>query len=159
MGKLKHKNEIGVVEGRINELKYYIVIETKNKFLELGEEVKKEFGKELDDNRDDSRWVQVIDYHFTQHQIHIVVFIPPDMLVSKAINYFKWITNYVMTDQFTKLIRDTYIRSNNIWSLGYYVRSLGMEEENPLNAIRKQGLEDSKKPGSPGIKAVEAQPK
>lgn len=159
MGKLKHKNELGVVEGRISELRYYIVIETKNKELELAEEVKKEFGKELDKNRDDSRWIQILDYHFTQHQIHIVTFIPPNMLVSKAINYLKWITNYVMYKQFTKLLRETYYRSDNIWSPGYYVRSLGINEENPLNTIRKQGLEESKKPGSPVVKAVEAQPK
>jgi len=138
MGKLKHKDEMGVVEGRISELKYYIVIETKNKELELDEEVKKEFGQEFNEHRDDPRWIQILDYHFTQHQIHIVTFIPPNILVSKAINYLKWITNYIMYQQFTKLLRETYHRSDNIWSPGYYVRSLGMKEENPLNTLRQQ---------------------
>jgi putative transposase len=150
--------EMTVGADKISTVKYYVVFEVKGHLLALDDEVKQELESTILSCREKRR-ARVIDYHIGPYHVHIIADIPPNVPVRLGINLFKRLTNIVVWMRFPKLVKGTYGRSGYIWSPGYYVRSLGMNEENPLNAIRKQGLEESKKPGSPALKAIEAQPK
>jgi putative transposase len=68
--------------------------------------------------------------------------IPPTILISKVVNLIKANTGRVMRRKFPYLDK-VYWGKSGIWSIGYFVSTIGINEEVIQKYIQKQGQEDS----------------
>lgn len=141
------------------ELMYYIVWETKKHTLILEGKVKKELDDMLLYFSEDMEGCEIVNHWVSLHHVHLVLIIPADQSVEHVINAFKQVSNLALESRFPSLMEDAYGKDSYAWSSGYYVATLGFEEANKLESLRKQWLKESQKPGSPAVKPVEAQPK
>ena len=74
--------------------------------------------------------------------IHMMVIIPPKYAVSKVIQIIKANTGNRMREKF-KYLDKVYWGVKGIWSIGYFVSTVGINEETIRKYIEMQGKEDS----------------
>jgi putative transposase len=79
--------------------------------------------------------------HDTDH-IHILAVIPPRMSVSEVVRIIKSNTSKDIKKKFS-FLKDVYWGTDGIWSDGYFVSTVGINEEIIKKYIEQQGKEDS----------------
>lgn len=72
--------------------------------------------------------------------IHLQIEIPPDVAVSAVVQRLKMITSIKLRNKY-KFIKEMYLDSN-IWSVGYFSSTIGLNEEQIKRYIENQGAED-----------------
>ena len=122
--------------------RYHIVISTKyrRKVLKfgMGEYLQKkilQIGKFHPD-------IEIIEVSTHIDHIHILVSVPPKMPVSQVVNMIKANTGNAMRRRFPFLDK-VYWGVEGIWSIGYFVSTVGINEEVIRKYIEMQGKEDS----------------
>ena len=141
-------------------LMYHAIWETRDHSLILEGKAKKELdGLITYCSEDLPPGLEIINHWITLHHVHLILNIPADASVEHVINTFKQVTNIMFESKLSNLVENIYGENTYVWSPGYYVATLGVEAENKLENLKKQWLKGSQEPGSPRIKAVEAQPK
>lgn len=122
--------------------KYHLVFSTKyrrkifnegvNRYLEL-------VIKRVTDRYPD---IHILEINTHQDHVHILVIIPPKVSVSHAVNIIKSNTAKAIREKF-KYLDQVYWGVSGIWSDGYFVSTIGINEEIIKNYIQYQGKEDS----------------
>lgn len=74
--------------------------------------------------------------------VHILLVVPPRMSVSKAVNIIKTNTSTALKKKF-KFLSKVYLDEGGIWSVGYFVSTVGINEKIIRRYIRTQQKEDS----------------
>lgn len=74
--------------------------------------------------------------------IHFLVSIPPKMAVGRVVNIIKSNTARALREKF-EYLRKVYWGDTGIWSDGYFVSTVGLNEETIKKYIQRQGNEDS----------------
>ena len=74
--------------------------------------------------------------------IHLVMVIPPKYAVSKVIGRIKGMTASEIRKKFTWL-KKVYWRENLVWSTGYFVTTIGIDEDKVMKYIQWQESQDS----------------
>ncbi len=77
-----------------------------------------------------------------QDHIHILISIPPQMAVGKVVGILKANTAKALNQQFP-FLRDVYWGGRSLWSAGYFVSTVGINEETIRRYIQHQGEEDA----------------
>ena len=77
-----------------------------------------------------------------QDHAHILVSIAPKLSIAEAVSLIKANTAREMRDKFTFLDK-VYWGSDGIWSVGYFVSTVGVSEDTIKRYIEQQGREDS----------------
>jgi putative transposase len=77
-----------------------------------------------------------------QDHIHLLVSIPPTKNVGMVVGTLKSVTAKALKEQFPSLKR-VYWGTDSIWSSGYFVSTVGSNEEIIRRYIENQGLEDA----------------
>ena len=85
--------------------------------------------------------VTILDAKTDQDHIHFLISIPPRMSVSSIINIIKSNTGRAMRIKFPYL-KDVYWGDDGIWSGGYFLSSVGIDESIIKKYIELQGAED-----------------
>ena len=67
--------------------------------------------------------------------------IPPRMSVSAAVNILKTNTSAALKQRF-RFLKNVYLDEGGIWSVGYFVSTVGINEAIIRRYIRKQQKED-----------------
>jgi len=86
-------------------------------------------------------WIYVEIGIDTDH-IHLHMIIPPKYAISKVVETIKTNTSRHLRSKFQFLSR-VYWDNQGIWSKGYFVSTVGINEEIIKEYIRKQGEEDA----------------
>lgn len=73
--------------------------------------------------------------------MHFLIYIPPRFSVSRVINIIKSNTGRAVRERFPHL-KDVYWGDSGIWSGGYFVSTVGLNEEQIRKYIEMQGAED-----------------
>ena len=73
--------------------------------------------------------------------IHMMIEIPPDILVSSVVQRLKWITSIRLKKKFS-FIKKIYLKRESIWSVGYFSSTIGLDEEMIQRYISYQGKQD-----------------
>lgn len=73
--------------------------------------------------------------------IHILIMIPPRMSVSAAVNILKSNTSAALRKKFP-FLKKVYLDEKGIWSVGYFVSTVGVNEAIIRKYIRIQKKED-----------------
>ena len=85
---------------------------------------------------------EIVKYNIQPDHIHMVMIIPPKYAVSTVVGKLKGITSSRLRKKF-RWMKLRYSRENIVWSPGYFVSTIGVEEEMILKYVEYQGKQDS----------------
>ncbi len=122
--------------------RYHIVIATKyrKKVLKegMGEYLKRKIRQVGRFHPD----IEIIEVNTDKDHVHVLVSIPPKMRVSDVVGMIKANTGSAMRKKF-KFLDRVYWGVEGIWSIGYFVSTVGVNEDVIRRYIEYQGKEDS----------------
>jgi len=75
--------------------------------------------------------------------VHIHMVIPPRYSVSKVVNVIKSNTSRALKKKFSHFLKKVYWDGGGIWSKGFFVSTVGIDEEIIRCYVQKQGEEDA----------------
>ena len=75
-------------------------------------------------------------------QIHLMIWIPPKMSVGQVVRILKSNTARNLKQKFP-FLKEVYFGTESIWSGGYFVSTVGVNDDVIRKYIEKQGREDS----------------
>ena len=85
---------------------------------------------------------EIIKYNIQPDHIHMVMIIPPKYTVSGVVGKIKGMTGSELRKKF-EWLKNRYWKENIVWSPGYFVSTVGIEEEKVLKYVEYQGRQDS----------------
>ena len=85
--------------------------------------------------------VDVLEMNHDRDHIHLLLSIPPKMRVSDVVQRIKSVTGRLLKQKF-EYMRKAYWGVDGIWSDGYFVSTVGLNESVIRDYIEKQGQED-----------------
>ena len=85
---------------------------------------------------------EVIEINIQVDHIHMVMVIPPKYSVSEVIGKIKGVTASRLRKRFSWLTK-RYQRESVVWSPGYFVSTIGIDEEKIIKYVRWQEHQDS----------------
>ena len=86
--------------------------------------------------------IEILEANTDLDHIHLLVSIPPSTSVSDAVKYMKGYSAHAMRKRFAFLDK-VYYGSDGLWSDGYFVSTIGIDEDTIRKYIEHQGEEDS----------------
>jgi putative transposase len=86
--------------------------------------------------------VEIVEQNIQVDHIHTVMIIPPKYAVSDVIGRLKGRSASLLRKQFQWLER-VYWKENIVWSPGYFVSTVGVDEEQILRYVKYQQDQDS----------------
>ena len=85
---------------------------------------------------------RILEGHLCSDHIHIGMSIPPKFAVSSVIGYIKGKSAISIARNFTTRKRN--FAGESFWARGYYVSTVGLDEEAVREYIREQDAEDAR---------------
>ena len=85
--------------------------------------------------------IEIKEVNTDLNHMHMLVSIPPKYAVSKVVNLIKSNTGRRIREKF-KFLDKLYVRQEGIWSVGYFVSTVGINEAIIRRYIERQGEED-----------------
>jgi putative transposase len=86
--------------------------------------------------------IDILNINHDVDHIHILVVIPPKFSVSQVVRILKSNTSKDLKKKFS-FLKDVYWGTDGIWSDGYFVSTVGINEHIIKRYIENQGKEDS----------------
>jgi len=86
--------------------------------------------------------VEIIEQNIQVDHIHTIMIIPPKYAVSEVIGRLKGQSANRLRKKFTWL-ENVYWKENIVWSPGYFVSTVGLNEDAIIKYVRWQGAQDS----------------
>ncbi len=83
----------------------------------------------------------IIEYNIMKDHIHMVMIIPPKYAVSDVIKKIKGVTSVNLRKKFDWL-KKVYWKEGVVWSPGYFVSTIGIDEKEIIKYIRWQQSQD-----------------
>jgi putative transposase len=119
---------------------YHIVWGTRYRRRYLKEYVKPEFKRVINDIEKKYPTIHVEEMNTDNDHVHLQMVIPPNLSVAIVVKRIKWLASLRLKKKF-KFIRQMYI-DGNIWSVGYYSSTIGLNEKTIKDYIASQGKKD-----------------
>ena len=85
--------------------------------------------------------IDVLEINHDRDHVHILVSIPPKLSVGKVVGIIKANTARELNKKFD-FLKQVYWKDNSIWSEGYFVSTIGINEQIIKKYIQQQGQED-----------------
>jgi putative transposase len=86
--------------------------------------------------------VEIDKVNGNKNHVHFLISIPPKMAVGAAVRVIKSNTAKALREKFP-FIHEVHWKDDGIWSYGYFVSTVGINEQTIRKYIEKQGKEDS----------------
>ncbi len=88
------------------------------------------------------------DWYYTEigidiDHVHLHMIIPPKYSVSQAVNVMKSNTSRTLREKFSHFFKKVYWDEGGIWSKGFFVSTVGINEEIIQAYVKHQGEEDA----------------
>ena len=90
--------------------------------------------------------IEIIEGNAQVDHIHMVISIPPKFSVANTMGFIKGKSAILLHNQFGK--RNRNIMQKSFWSRGYFVRTIGIDEETVKNYVRNQWKKDQTTEGT-----------
>jgi len=84
---------------------------------------------------------EIIEYNIQRDHIHMVMIIPPSYKVSEVVGRIKCQTASKLRKKFSWLSK-VYWEENIVWSPGYFVSTIGLDEKSILEYVKLQQTQD-----------------
>ena len=121
------------------ECKYHIVWIPKYRRKTIYKNIRPELGEILRDLAKQKE-CEILEGHLMKDHVHILIAIPPKIAVSKAVGYIKGKSAIQIARTFGGRQRN--YQGQHFWARGYYVSTVGRDEEIIRNYIKRQESED-----------------
>ena len=123
------------------ELQYHIVWGTKYRRKWLKEYVKPELLKSFFEAVKKYPTLHIETVNTDQDHVHLQIEIPPNISIADAVRILKTHSSLKLQKKF-KFIREMYLEKDGIWSVGYFVSSIGLNEGQIRKYIEHQGEQE-----------------
>jgi putative transposase len=120
---------------------YHIVWIPRYRFNILNEGVAEYLKIKMDEVRKLYPEIEYLERNIQADHIHMVVSFPPKYSIAKVVQVIKQNTGRALYDKF-EFIRKRYWGRGGIWSAGYFVSTVGLDEETILKYVKYQEKED-----------------
>ena len=84
---------------------------------------------------------EIVDYSMQVDHIHMIMIIPPRYSVSEVVGKVKGMTARRLRKKFSWLSK-VYWKENVVWSPGYFVTTVGINEDKILKYVEWQQTQD-----------------
>ncbi len=84
---------------------------------------------------------EIVECNIQNDHIHMIIIIPPKYAVSDVMGKIKGMTASMLRKKFLWLSK-VYWKENVVWSPGYFVSTIGIEEKNILKYVKWQESQD-----------------
>ncbi len=110
------------------QLQYHIVWGTKYRYKWLKKYVLAQLRQSFRETEKKYPVFKVLESNSDEDHIHIQIEIAPSVAISDAVSKLKSNSSIFLRKRF-KFIREMYLEKDGIWSTGYFVSSIGINEE------------------------------
>jgi putative transposase len=124
------------------KLQYHIVWGTKYRRKWLKPYVKTALKKNLYATCKKYPTLYIQTLNTDQDHVHLQMEIPPNIAISDAVQKLKSLSGFALRKEF-KFIRELYLEKDGVWSVGYFVSSVGLNEAQIKKYIDWQDKKES----------------
>jgi putative transposase len=121
---------------------YHLIFVTKYRRKIFNEGVFAYFDKRLLEVKKQHPQIEFKEVNHDKDHIHMLVSIPPTMSVGKVVRLIKSNTAKDLKQKFP-VLKEIYWGTESVWSAGYFVSTVGVNEKIVQEYIQRQGEEDS----------------
>ena len=115
----------------IPRYRYKVLVKGVDEYLKIKlEEVRKYYPE-----------IEYIEKNIQSDHVHLLVSFPPKYSISQVVGIIKQNTAKALKEKFDYL-KKTYSRGAGIWSVGYFVSTVGLDEKMILRYVQNQEKED-----------------
>lgn len=86
--------------------------------------------------------VEIVELNIQPEHVHILIIIPPKYAVAKVVEILKSRTTKIVRAQIQWLDK-LYYDTPSLWSVGYFVSTVGIDEKVIQNYVKFQDIQDS----------------
>ena len=122
------------------QIVYHIIWGTKYRRKYIKEYVKQELRKYLYKATKKYPTLFISSFNTNDDHVHLQIEIPPDLSVAAVVQRLKSESSQLLKKKF-KFIREMYV-DGGIWSVGYFVSTIGLNEEMIKRYIANQSKKD-----------------
>lgn len=123
------------------ECKYHIVWIPKYRRKKLYKKIREDLRSEIK-RLAESRKCKIPEGHLMSDHIHILIAIPPKYSVSQVVGYIKGKSAIYVARRYGG--REKYFSGQHMWARGYFVSTVGSNEDVIRRYIQNQEAEDKK---------------
>jgi len=120
---------------------YHIVWIPRYRYKVLVNGVDKYLMIKMDEVRKRYPEIEYLERNIRPDHIHIVVSFPPKYSIAKVVQIIKQNTGKALSEKY-EYIRKRYYGAGGMWSAGYFVSTVGLDEQTILNYVKHQEQED-----------------
>ena len=121
---------------------YHIVLATKYRRQVFNDGIFEYMQDKLKEVREHYPEIEILEIEHDKDHIHMLISIPPKMSVGSVIRIIKINTSRRLKEKFP-FLKDIYWGTDGVWSDGYFVSTVGINEQIIQRYIQYQGREDS----------------
>ena len=121
---------------------HHIVITPRYRYAILTTGVKDYLEIKLGEIRKHYPELEYIERNVQPDHVHLVMSFPPKYSGAQVVGIIKQNTGKALTDKFD-FIKKMYYGRSGMWSVGYFISTVGLNEKTILNYVKYQGEEDS----------------
>lgn len=129
---------------------YHIVIVTKYRKAIFNEGIFAYFNTKLAEVTDHYPMITFKTINHDKDHLHLLVSIPPTIAVGKVVGIVKQNTARALKQKFS-FLKQVYWGTDSIWSDGYFVSTVGLNEQTIQKYILNQGKKDTGQTTSPSF--------
>ena len=123
------------------ECKYHIVWIPKYRRKRLYESIRKDLAQEIK-RLAACRECKIVEGHMMSDHIHMLIEIPPKYSVAQVMGYIKGKSAIYIARKYGE--REKYFSGQHFWARGYFVSTVGRNEDMIRKYIQNQEAEDKK---------------
>ena len=123
------------------KLQYHIVWGTKYRYQWLKPYVLTELRNSFRETLKKYPTLHIFENNSDADHVHLQIEIPPNVTIADAVSALKSRSSLDLKRKF-KFIREMYLDKDGIWSVGYFVSSVGLNEEQVKKYIEWQGKKE-----------------
>jgi len=120
---------------------YHIVWIPKYRYQILTEGVDKYLEIKLDEIRKHYPEIEYVERNIQPDHVHVLISFPPKYSISQVVRILKSNTAKALKEKFD-FIKERYYGTGMVWSTGYFVSTVGLDEHMIKNYIKYQEKED-----------------
>ncbi len=124
-----------------HRLLYHIVWIPRYRYKVLVKGVDEYLMTKMDEIRKNYPEIDYIERNIQPDHVHLVVSFPPKYSIAQVVQIIKQNTGRALKDKF-EFLRQRYYGRGGIWSAGYFVSTVGLDEEMIKRYVRYQEQED-----------------
>lgn len=123
------------------QLQYHLVWGTKYRYKWLKDYVLSALRSSFKEIEKKYPTLKVLEFNADEDHIHLQLEIPPNIAISDAVSKLKSNSSIYLKKRF-KFIREMYLEYDDIWSVGYFISSVGLNEEQVKRYIEWQNKKE-----------------